>query len=161
MLLRGASPGLKFVERADPLPLSVGMGASIRVMGSMQVAAGFNHFPHDRQTQLSLGTEFSPVNGFSLRGSYGLARSGGGSDGGLGQIAGGVGLQHAGYRLEYAFVPMGELGNTQRISLGFRFGSRAATSSARPSVRERVVAPQTVPETSDDTRTDNGLLFIQ
>ncbi|MBI4064288.1 MAG: hypothetical protein HY401_08330, partial [Elusimicrobia bacterium] len=36
-------------------------------------------------------------------------------------IAAGLGFKHMGLNIDYAFVPFGNLGNTHRVSLGYRF----------------------------------------
>jgi len=41
--------------------------------------------------------------------------------GGLNGISAGIGFVYLNYGIDYAFVPYGDLGNTQRISLSAKF----------------------------------------
>ena len=114
---------MKFLDVADPLPLTVTAGVAVQPMNLMVLAFGASRSVSERSTNVSVGAEYSPVSMVALRGSYGMTRA----ENGLGvtqfTVAGGVGLKLTNFRVDYAFVPMGDLGSTQRISLTFHFGS--------------------------------------
>ena len=56
---------------------------------------------------------------FSLRAGY-RTNAGNKSAG----LAAGLGVDMKAYNIEYAYAPMGDLGNTHRFSLTFKFGAR-------------------------------------
>ncbi|MFC1679028.1 PorV/PorQ family protein [Elusimicrobiota bacterium] len=135
LALRNLGPGMRYLERQDPLPLSAGVGLSAQLFGTLRLAGGMERYVHEERTDLSIGMEVAPTSGFMLRGNYGMSRNaeGGGS---TPNLAGGFGVRFGSMQLDYAFMPMGDLGSTQRISLTLRFG-RFEPSGARPSKRRR------------------------
>ena len=107
---------------ADPLPLLIDAGLQWR---STPLASTFldAHLPVDHAPYASIGQEFrrsAQDATFALRFGYSMARR---SDlGGLAGFSAGVGMLLGSLRLDYAWVPLGDLGTTHRVSLGFRFG---------------------------------------
>ena len=78
---------------------------------------------------------------------------------GLQGLTAGAGLVLKSFRLDYAFIPYGELGNTHRISLGYGWGSAAPpkaavtpsatptpSAPAQPTLPAGQVQPQPVPD---------------
>jgi len=47
---------------------------------------------------------------------------------GLQGLSAGIGFMYAGFTLDYAYLPMGDLGLTQRVSLGYQFGQRETST---------------------------------
>ena len=108
----------------------------------MVLAGGITRSINERSMNVNVGAEFSPVSMIAIRGSYGMTRA----ENGLGvtqfSLAGGVGLKLSNVRVDYAFVPMGDLGSTQRISLTFHFGSfRRSATTAQAAVSSPEVQP--------------------
>gem|GEM_PF-3595304 len=78
----------------------------------------------------SLGTEYAVFSALSLRMGYlagsvpvGMGEGSGGHKASdeVSRLGAGLGMRISGYQIDYAFTPLGELGNTQRISLNARF----------------------------------------
>lgn len=109
----------------DPLPLSIRCGGMLRV-GEPFVATADIHAPVDDKVSFHVGSEYTlritRQLSTSLRMGFKdtLIQD-------LGYVAGlsaGLGLTWYHVRIDYAFVPYGDLGTTHRVSLGYEFGQR-------------------------------------
>jgi hypothetical protein len=123
----GANLGgpLKFVQNSDPLPRQVRVGAAVQAGSSLILTAqgvdevaglGFN-----------AGAEWRPFDPLALRAGY--------QSEAVRQLSGmagltlGVGLRCAGIGLDYAWVPMGDLGSTSFFSLTLAFGKKGGRAA--------------------------------
>lgn len=116
--------GMKYLSQRDQLPLSVNAGLSFMALPGMGLAFDVKRLVYDKETILSVGTEYAMLMtsngvGFALRGGYGLAgmtakdeKSG---------LSMGAGLMALGAQLDYAVSPETGLGSVQRITLKKRF----------------------------------------
>lgn len=108
----------KFSIESAPLPTEYRLGASyifpfktIRLLVSTDLV-----IPHKEITYNTVGMETTWWNLFSLRSGYRFAQDeGSGLSIGAGTIVGG-------FKIDYAYVPFGDLGDTNKISIGFSFG---------------------------------------
>jgi hypothetical protein len=111
---------LKFKDEAFALPLQILGGAAVHLqeIGLTVSAAGGS--VSEGKTQFSFGAEFNPLESIALRVGYktGLGEVTGSMKG----LSGGVGLNFADVRLDYAYNTLGDLGPTHHISLGFSLG---------------------------------------
>jgi len=73
--------------------------------------------PSERRIGINLGLEYSLQNGFVLRGGY---QSNTDFEL-LSSLRGGLGYATANYRIDYAFVPYGDIGNTHRATFTLNF----------------------------------------
>jgi hypothetical protein len=121
--VRNVGPGLKFLERADPLPLNAALGVMAKPWGAVAISAGLTRHMAEERTEFSVGTELAGPAGMLLRGNYGMVRRSGAVAENIPSLSGGFGLKVGMLQMDYAFMPMGALGATQRVSLTFRFGS--------------------------------------
>jgi len=114
------SPGLKFQEVLDKLPLLLRLGSAYRVKENVLVALDFDEYLIDNKLYASLGGEYSPVKQLTLRAGYryGYDTASLGSNVGL---SAGIGINLWNYKVDYAFVPYGDLGDTHRVSLAIKF----------------------------------------
>lgn len=115
--------GMKFIDQRDPLPLTLSAGGAYRLGGALNLALDVRHEPNDRRTDVGLGTEYAILPMFSLRAGYatmGSITSARGSSP-LNGLGGGFGFKLKNYKADYTFMPFGDLGNVQRISLGAAF----------------------------------------
>lgn len=127
--LQNLGPGLAFISDTNSLPLTLSVGASLRLGSGILPAMDLRTRPGDGKISAGLGMEYAALPVLSLRAGYLSALAGGLSANGaandkFGDAAGlgaGIGLRVSRYYLDYAFTPFGELGNVQRISLGTRF----------------------------------------
>ena len=74
----------------------------------------------DTHGEFDVGAEVTPRRLFSLRVGYryALTRP---DLGGLSDFSAGVGLRFQRFSLDYAFIPLGDLGITHRISVNYHF----------------------------------------
>jgi hypothetical protein len=116
--------GMKYLSQRDQLPLSVNAGLSFMALPGMGLAFDAKRLVYDKQTILSVGTEYAMLMtsngvGFALRGGYGLA--GMTAKDGKSGLSMGAGLMALGAQLDYAVSPETGLGSVQRITLKKRF----------------------------------------
>lgn len=122
LAVRNVGPGLKFLERADALPMNLALGAMAKPWGAVAISAGLTRHMAEERTEFTLGTELAGPAGMMLRGNYGMVRRSGAVSENIPSLSGGFGMKVGMLQMDYAFMPMGELGATQRISMTFRFG---------------------------------------
>ncbi|HBB67598.1 MAG TPA: hypothetical protein DCZ93_09950 [Elusimicrobia bacterium] len=107
--------GMRYISQRDPLPLSLSAGLSSAIIPGLNLAVDVRRLVYDKQTSVSLGTEYAVFSGLSLRSGY-LTRAAATEVKG-GGISAGVGLNIMNASLDYSVTPYGELGNTQKITL--------------------------------------------
>lgn len=127
-----------FFEKEEPMPASINFGTAYKKTihrkenkksdsqestsqsdgdsNIITIAMDIN-FPADSSPSIRIGGEYTFANGISIRSGY---RTGTGFDFPSG-LCGGLGYDSNEYRIDYAFVPYGSLGNTHRVSLTVRF----------------------------------------
>jgi hypothetical protein len=133
--VRDLGPPIRLYGTADPLPFQAAAGIQWHASPSL-ICLFDGHFPVDADPFMSLGVEVSAA---SRSGAKGFLRAGydmrnqRGIDG-LSGVSAGLGADLHFLRVDYAWVPFGELGTTHRFSLGGRFGgvSPGRGASARP-----------------------------
>lgn len=120
---RNVGPGLRFLQRTDALPLSLAGGAAWRLPVGLTAAAEYRFRPNSRTSEFAVGTEYHVIPGAALRAGYAVESVSGRAKGpaGLGGYAAGLGLRWGRYGVDYAFTPLGELGDVQRVALGARW----------------------------------------
>jgi hypothetical protein len=120
--IQNFGPPIKVGSMSDPLPFSADAGAlwhiSPRVAGLLDA-----HMPVDADPYFSLGAEVKTPfgNGWqaAVRAGYNLRYTR--SIDGLTGMSAGLGVDLQRLRLDYAWVPFGELGTTHRVAIGLRF----------------------------------------
>ncbi|MBI3504988.1 MAG: PorV/PorQ family protein [Proteobacteria bacterium] len=131
-------PDVKYLQEAAPIPLTFKSGFSfqIPVNTSRLILAADGTFPRDRAAYVNGGAEFEFNNLFTVRAGYK-----GNQDASNGLTLGfGIHLIHRSFgyyayaeyprwltdlQLDYAYVGMGDLGQTHRIGLSMKFGTPA------------------------------------
>lgn len=112
---------LKFQDSGDPLPLTVKPSVAYRQLtqklGKFNFALDGDMMVHDGNGTVQPGLEWWPVSAFAVRTGYQFGRDKNAGSG----FSAGVGFRLASLALDYAFVPYGDLGDTHRMSLGFKF----------------------------------------
>lgn len=114
---------LKFLNDADRLPANLRVGTLFSATRAWDFVAE-GEFSREESAAARVGAEWRPVPLLALRAGYhGDARS---NVPGLSGFTTGVGLEAYGQRFDYAWVPMGDLGQTQYFSVVLSFGKRGA-----------------------------------
>jgi len=124
--LHNFSTPLSYRSKNETLPLYVSLGASQKVIlpsedVSLTFAFGARYLDYG-EWEAGLGMEHTAFDQFSLRVGYQLSTE----DRKLSfpaNLSVGAGLNISGVLVDYAWVPFGELGYTQRFGLGYRFGA--------------------------------------
>lgn len=121
--VRNVGGQLKFHEASDPLPLIVVVGQALRPFRTLTLEFDLNA-PRDGASYPSFGVEWRAPMTEGLAGALRAGYDGKLSSGGVGGAAGltfggGLGFQRFGF--DYAWAPAGDLGDTQRLSLSYRF----------------------------------------
>ena len=113
--------GLKFERERAPLPLNVKVGAAYRPSPALTLTLDANE-PRATDATLNAGVE---VRVFAASGTAVLPRAGYETGrAGLGGLAGlstGLGFDFGRFTFDYAFIPMGDFGDSHRLSLAARF----------------------------------------
>lgn len=114
---------LRFHDERDPLPLTLRIGNTLRPIKQWLLSADVV-FQRDNRVYANLGTEARiPIEdnlAVAIRGGWSGRTSSGDLDG-LTGLSFGAGLEIFGLGADYAWAPFGLLGDTHRISLGFKF----------------------------------------
>lgn len=112
----------KFAEASVKLPYTFRTGISGQPFAQWLLAADYVKRV-DTDGELDVGAEVSPKKFFSLRLGYryALTRN---DTGGFSDFSAGVGFRHKNVSVDYAFIPLGDLGTTHRVSIGWRFRPR-------------------------------------
>lgn len=116
---------MKFVEEADPLPLTLraGMAYLPRLAGEAALtdaqtvlfAADVDYLTEEKQWHLNAGVEYSPVKNYSARLGYQFNRD-------VSGLTFGFGGDFKSLRLAYAWGMQSALSDVHRFSITYRFG---------------------------------------
>lgn len=116
--------GMTFDKESNPLPLTFKMGAAVNPFRNMLVGADVV-MPKQNRPNLLLGAELATtpneLTRLCVRGGLNAQKM----RDGVGGLSLGLGATLHFFSLDYAFVPMGELGTTHRLSLTFDFPFRS------------------------------------
>ncbi len=113
---------MKFEQEADPLPLAMTFGGSFLITPRWLIALD-GRFPRDDRPNAGLGTEYrvAEAGPWSLAGRVGYNSQTAGSIDGLTGLSLGFGVGFGRASVDYAFVPLGGLGQAHRLSLTYGF----------------------------------------
>jgi len=132
-VLANLGSGVRFVNESDPLPLAIRFGGTCQLTPRWDISAEGVY----RKTGLlsgGVGLEWRYGQNFSFRGGYNTAhiKELGAASG----VTAGLGLFFWGQEFAYAWVPVGDLGQTHYFSIVFRL-----SSSPRPD-KPRLKTPE-------------------
>ena len=132
-------PGIKFISRRYNLPFTLRAGLSHRLPGTGALVSLDISKPVDNYPFFALGLEQQLTNRLVLRSGY-RYRLYGNELGAWSGFSAGLGLVFDRFSFDYAFSPFGELGNSHRFSLAFRFGKKERPELR--TVRDTVLASE-------------------
>lgn len=125
---------IQFLSESYALPQTLRIGLSWSAKKAPVTVAGGFSAPRDNSPSYEFGSEYWVIPSFALRSGYmirpqndltafkGLGGSAG--DNAISKYAGfmaGIGLKFHLMQVDYAFVPLGDLGTTHRVTLGMKF----------------------------------------
>ncbi|MFH1725617.1 MAG: PorV/PorQ family protein [Elusimicrobiota bacterium] len=120
--IRNFGPAIQTGSVSDPLPFKFQAGALWHISPNVNGLLD-GHLSVDDDPYVSLGLEanypFGETMKGSARGGYNVRNTR--DIDGLSGLSAGFGLDLSRFRFDYAWVPMGELGTTHRLTLGSRF----------------------------------------
>ncbi|HXT01745.1 MAG TPA: PorV/PorQ family protein [Elusimicrobiota bacterium] len=121
--LRNLGPGMKFETERNDLPTRLAFGAAYKFEGGHALTAELTDAPRAGGTDVGFGGEFQGIKNVFLRAGYTTqtAISGGSSFDAARGLTLGVGFRAERWTIDYAAVPMGELGSTHRFTVGARW----------------------------------------
>jgi tetratricopeptide (TPR) repeat protein len=115
--LRNIGPDIQYDQSGSPLPEQFVLGAGLSALGGNLVVDMDAVSPKGQNAYFSTGLEYRVFELLRLRVGYnGISNFVGNG------ISYGMGLQFTQWNIDYAYVPYGDLGNTNRVSVGIRFG---------------------------------------
>lgn len=117
LAVQNLGPKARFQSAKEALPLNVKAGLAWQFLNSGLFVTDINLPKHGSLT-IHIGGEYVAYKMLALRIGYN-----GRNDAGSGITAGG-GFQFSNLSIDYAFVPYGDLGNSHRMSLSYKWGSR-------------------------------------
>ncbi|MHB0995337.1 MAG: PorV/PorQ family protein [Elusimicrobiales bacterium] len=129
--VQNIGPGVKFVSRRYALPLTLRAGLSHRLPESGALLSFDVSKPLDNYPFFALGLEHSLTPKLALRAGYRL-RMYGNELGAWSGFSAGMGLGLERFNFDYAFAPFGEIGNSHRFTVSFRFGEKAPPAPRSP-----------------------------
>lgn len=121
--VRGLGPGLKYDAQTNDLPLRLALGGAYMIAGGHLIAAELTNGPRGAGTDVGIGGEYQAVTDFFFRAGYttiSAVADGAGFEAARGLTLG-LGFLTARWKIDYATVPMGELGCTHRFTFGARW----------------------------------------
>jgi len=117
----------KFADAAVKLPTALRAGISGQPFAQWLLSSDYVKRV-DTKGELDIGGEVTPRRFISLRMGYRYAQTS--PDlGGLSNFSAGLGLRFKQMSFDYAFIPLGDLGITHRISVNYRFKPRDTEAS--------------------------------
>lgn len=132
--LQNLGPGISLGSEKDPLPLQIRVGGVWWTTPDFSMLADL-HFPVDQDPYLSLGGEWRAYSKkdftAALRGGFNMKNTR--DIDGISGFTAGFGAGFKDMRLDYAWVPFGDLGQTHRFTFNLRF------AQAAPSTREKKI----------------------
>ena len=110
---------MKYIDQKDPLPLTFATGLLFSVAPGFSMALDLKRLVYDKQTDVSVGTEYSFIPGFALRTGYMMNNTVLDTKNKGFSVGAGVNLLNT--QFDYSVTPFGVLGDAQRISLKKKF----------------------------------------
>ncbi|HOW28488.1 MAG TPA: PorV/PorQ family protein [Elusimicrobiota bacterium] len=124
------SSGLTFEKEVSPLPSRTKFGLAYPMFGNSMVLSADAVKPCDNDLFMNFGAEYRLFNTLSFRLGYK-----GQNDFGNG-LSYGMGIGNKDIRMDYAFVAFGDLGNTHRVSISYRFGQKSISNDTEVRVEK-------------------------
>lgn len=122
--------GLKFIDETDKLPRTTKLGLAYPFFGDHMTVSGDYVLPSDNDAYFNLGGEYKLWDIIALRLGYNGQND---ADAGLTY---GVGFGNERLRVDYALVPFGKLGDSHRVSVGFRFGQNYRKTKVEDQIKQ-------------------------
>jgi tetratricopeptide (TPR) repeat protein len=121
LVIKNLGLPIKFIEQADPLPITLEVGSSYQLFNHQLLVAFDVSKPLQQEMLFKFGAEFNLEELLFFRAGYKYYQYG--NDlGALSGLTAGIGAEITDYKVDYTFSPYTDLGNIHRISVTFPFG---------------------------------------
>ncbi len=131
LALRNEGGAINYNGVNSPLPSQVVFGTGFSALGgNLNLALDFIN-SKNADSHTAFGAEYRVFDMLFLRLGYSSESDFVGNG-----FSYGLGMRFAQWNIDYALVPYGDLGNTNRVSVGFRFGHAAQIQSAADQVEQ-------------------------
>ena len=112
---------LKYVNKEEPLPETIVAGFCYEIIENLQVVSDIN-FPTYSDAYFGTGAEYT-INlndkiKLDCRGGYNSLNS---NTNGITNVSAGFGVTYRKYRIDYAFMPFGDIGSSNLLSVNVKF----------------------------------------
>jgi len=127
------------IASGSPLPSDINLGLAVNPLNSESgnlILAGEASYIFNDAFYASGGAEYTFAKIVSLRAGY-KYRAGPSNLQGLSGISAGVGVKFGGIGFDYAFVPYGELGASNRADLRIEFGNQPVQAAVKEKEKEK------------------------
>jgi len=114
--LQNIGPEIKFIEEKEQLPMTLNAAVKLSLRFVSIFISG--NYYNDRRPSAAGALEVNVINALFLRGGYNYIPE---ENAEFNGFTVGAGIKIGQMGLDYAFIPFGEFGNTQRFSLGVKF----------------------------------------
>jgi hypothetical protein len=111
--------------------LRLGAGLTLPLSGAQFLLAAATQLQPGGVSRIQLGAEGAFSGSFFVRAGYQLNLESTQFEGFAGMSVG-AGVKFSGFGLDYAYVPFGELGSSQRVSLNYSFAAPATAPAQAP-----------------------------
>jgi tetratricopeptide (TPR) repeat protein len=129
LALRNMGSGLDYNGEKSDLPQQTVLGTGFSALGgNLNLALDFIQ-SKDADSYAAFGAEYRVFDMLHLRLGYSTLSDFVGTG-----FSYGIGFRFAQWNIDYALVPYGDLGNTNRVSVGYRFGRAAQIQNAADQV---------------------------
>ena len=139
--IRNLGTPMKYISRSEPLPLTASAALAVTIAGSVEAGLNVSNNLTENTFEFGVGMGLNVADSLSLTG--GLSRELGAaaaSDSIPFRLNAGLGVKVSNFMLNYGFVPMGELGNIQRMSVTLKFGDKGGLSKFSGKAKRRAKA---------------------
>ena len=110
---------MKLIDQKDPLPVNFKIGMAKKLPETKLLLSVEANKSNDSPLRWNMGTEFIPIKLIALRGGYKIGYDLDTYTVGIGFRFKPKGLDE--FQIDYAYNPMGDVGNTHRFTLISRF----------------------------------------
>jgi len=130
--LQNIGTTMKFRDESDPLPLNLKLGVSYRELLNNLILAADINMPYDNIPSFHFGAEYSYlIKKIILAARTGYKTTTVSDLDAMSGLSAGMGFAYSDFFLDYSWVPYGDLGNTHRISLTYKFQQKTPSESSQ------------------------------
>jgi len=122
--IRNLGTRIKYISESEELPLIACVGLGMTINNSMDIGINISNNLTENTFEFGVGAIFNITKNLSLIGGFRREINNQSIESSVPFIFnGGIGFKISNLNLDYAFVPLGDIGNTHRISVTLKFGN--------------------------------------